>query len=104
MSLTGNFGVATLENGSLTVSGSSSGMEDGELISRYVAVHQAGGDPVKGPATLGLKWQADGLEAPSLKTGDALAVGVETYFTSNTDALPAFATFTWSQVIEIAKA
>jgi len=105
MSLTGNFEQLNLDDGVLSVSGSSTGVDEGELVSRYVAVHQEGHAPAKGPAQGGGKWVADPpLAAPELTGGAALAVGVETYFKENIESLPTFVTFTWSQVVTITEA
>jgi hypothetical protein len=100
---TGNFdSPLALAGDGLTVTGSSDGVDDrDELVSRHVAVHQ-GGNVAKGPATPGLKWTTDPpLTADGFESGQALAVGCETYFTKNVDSLPAFMTFTWSQIVEI---
>jgi hypothetical protein len=49
-----------------------------------------------------LKWTTDPpLNADGFDVGQALAVGFETYFTTNVDSLPTFRTFTWSQIVEI---
>jgi hypothetical protein len=91
-----------LDGDVLTVTGSSDGADEGdELVSRHVAVHQAG-NVAKGPATAGLKWTTDPpLNADGFDAGQALAVGCETYFATNVDSLPAFKTFTWSQIVEV---
>jgi hypothetical protein len=103
MPATGNFdSPLTLDGGVLTVTGSSDGADEGdELVSRHVAVHQDG-NVAKGPATTGLKWTTDPpLNAEGFDDGQALAVGCETYFAANVDSLPAFRTFTWSQIVEV---
>jgi hypothetical protein len=103
MPATGNFdSPLQLEGAALTVAGSSDGADEGdELVSRHVAVHQDG-NIAKGPATPGLKWTTDPpLTADEFEAGQALAVGCETYFATNVDSLPAFKTFTWSQIVEI---
>ena len=102
MPVSGNFEALSLDDDGLTVSGSSSGMDNATLMSRHVAVHQDGhvakGDTNDDP----LKWMTDEpLDAPGFEGGQALAVGFETFFTENTDDLPAFATFTWSQIVTI---
>ncbi len=104
MGLTGNFEQLHLDGEVLTVSGSSTGVDEGELVSRSVAVHQ-GGNVVQGPAsTSTLKWTADPpLAAPGFEAGEALALGVETYFAKNLADLPTFVTFTWSQIVTIAE-
>jgi len=103
MGLTGNFEQVTLDGEVMSVSGSSSGADDdGELVSRAVAVHQ-GRNVVHGLATSGLKWTADSLAAPGFEAGkEAVTLGCETYFKQNIGALPAFVTFTWSQIVTIA--
>jgi hypothetical protein len=103
MPATGNFdSPLTLDGDVLTVAGSSDGADEGdELVSRHVAVHQ-GGNVARGPATTGLKWTTDPpLNADGFDAGQALAVGCETYFAANVDSLPAFKTFTWSQIVEL---
>ena len=106
MSLTGNFEQVTLDGEVLSVSGSSSGLPDCELVSRAIAVYQDGNAPAHGIATLGLKWTANSLAAPGFEAGDdapsALAIGCETYFDKNVKEAPAFVTFTWSQIVTIA--
>jgi hypothetical protein len=102
MSLTGNFEQLQLDGEVLTVSGSSSGLDEGELVARNVAVHQDG-NVVQGPANSDpLKWTADPLVAPGFAAGEALALGCETYFANNLGELPTFVTFTWSQIVTIA--
>jgi hypothetical protein len=102
MSLSGNFEQLQLDGEVLTVAGSSSGLDGGELVSRNVAVHQDG-NVVQGPANSDpLKWIADPLVAPGFEAGEALALGCETYFDENVGDLPAFVTFTWSQIVTIA--
>lgn len=99
----GNFdSPLALDRDGLTVAGSSDGADEGdELVSRHVAVHQAG-NVAKGAATIGQKWTTDPpLAADGLEAGQALAVGFETYFATNVDSLPTFKTFTWSQIVEI---
>jgi hypothetical protein len=103
MPATGNFDSPLVLDGDvLTVTGSSDGADEGdELVSRHVAVHQ-GGNVAKGPATTGLKWTTDPpLNADGFDDGQALAVGYETYYATNVDSLPAFKTFTWSQIVEV---
>ena len=103
MSVSGNFdSPLTLDGDVLTVTGSSDGADEGdELVSRHVAVHQSG-NVARGPANTGLKWTTDPpLTADEFEAGQALAVGCETYFATNVDSLPAFKTFTWSQIVEI---
>jgi hypothetical protein len=103
MPATGNFdSPLALAGDGLTVAGSSDGADEGdELVSRHVAVHQAG-NVAKGPATTGLKWTTDPpLTADEFEPGQALAVGCETYFAKNVDSLPTFKTFTWSQIVEV---
>jgi hypothetical protein len=101
MGLTGNFEQVNLDGEVLTVSGSSSGLDDCELVSRNVAVHQ-GGNVVHGAAPLGGKWTVDSLAAPGFEADEALVLGCETYFDKNVESSPAFVTFTWSQTIAIA--
>jgi hypothetical protein len=102
MGLTGNFEQLQLADEVLTVSGSSSGLDDGELVARNIAVHQ-NGQVVKGPANNDpLKWTADPIVAPAFEAGEALALGCETYFAKNLEELPTFVTFTWSQIVTIA--
>jgi hypothetical protein len=102
MGLTGNFEQLELTDGVLSVLGSSDGLDNGELLSRVVAVQQ-GGHVTKGPTNLNtLKWAADpALAAPAFRPGEALAFGCETYFAVNHDVLPSFVTFTWSQIVTI---
>jgi hypothetical protein len=101
MGLTGNFEQVQLDGEVLTISGSSSALEDSELVSRNVAVHQDG-NVVQGPATTGLKWTTDPLPAPGFEARQALALGSDTYFDKNVEEAPAFVTFTWSQIVTIA--
>jgi hypothetical protein len=102
MSLSGNFELLQLDGEVLTVSGSSSGLDGGELVSRNVVVHQ-NGNVVHGHASNDpLKWTADPLVAPGFEAAEALALGCETYFDENVGSLPAFVTFTWSQIVTIA--
>jgi hypothetical protein len=103
MGLTGNFEQLHLDGDVLTVLGSSTGVDDGELVSRNVAIHQDG-NVVHGPASSStLKWTVDPpLAAPGFEAGEALALGVETYFAKNLGELPTFVTFTWSQIVTIA--
>jgi hypothetical protein len=103
MSVSGNFdSPLELDGDVLTVTGSSDGADAGDvLVSRYVAIHQSG-NVAKGAANTALKWTADPpLAANGVGAGQALAVGCETYFAANVDSLPAFKTFTWSQIVEI---
>jgi hypothetical protein len=104
MGLTGNFGRPQLDGEVLTVSGTSSGLDDCELVARNFVVHQDGAEPVHGPAPPGQKWTAEALPAPGFVGGgeDALAVGVETYLVNkNVEDAPTFMTFTWSQIVKI---
>jgi hypothetical protein len=102
MSVSGNFESVSLSDDGLMVSGSSSGLDEGTLMSRHVAVHQ-GGHIAKGDTSLDLhKWRTDDpLDDPGFQGGEALALGCETFFTENVDGLPSFATFTWSQIVTI---
>ena len=103
MPVSGNFEELLLSDDGLTVSGSSSGMENATLMSRHVAVHQNGhiakGETNDDPE----KWMTDDpLDAPGFEGGQALALGWETLFVENTNDLPSFVTFTWSEQVTIA--
>jgi hypothetical protein len=103
---TGNVGSLTLVGEELRVSGTSSGLDGCELVSRNVAVRQ-NGHLIQGPTNVSLTWTAVIQDAATagfeVGDADALALGCETYLDrENTiDALPAFVTFTWSQIIKI---
>jgi hypothetical protein len=108
MSLTGNFASVALAGKALTVSGNSVPLDNGELISRHVAVSQ--GQRIVKSTDDQLAPDDWTVEIPGGAdfAGDksVLAVGVETYFltdgaTRAGDKLPSFVTFTWSQVLPI---
>jgi hypothetical protein len=106
MGLTGNFGQLALDaKGFLTVTGVSSGLDGYELVSRDVAVHQntfvTHGAAKNDVGSTSWATHPPLAAAEFQAAADALAVGFETYFTAGNDQLPAFVTFTWSQIIPI---
>jgi hypothetical protein len=102
MALNRNFDTRLLIAGGLVeVTGSSDAIEDFELLSRHVSLAQDG-TLVQGPANLNEKWAAvPKLPAAGLKAAPALATGCETFAVASQPGVSSFATFTWSQVVEL---
>ena len=102
MAINRNFDAQLLIDGGIVhVTGSSDAEEDLKLLSRHVSLQQDG-EPVQGPANLNEKWAADPeLRAAGLTTGPALATGCETFAVATQPGVTSFATFTWSQIVEL---
>jgi hypothetical protein len=90
-----------ITGGGVTIKGASAPFAGGELVARSVALEQSG-TIVNGDAGTGPDWASRALDATGLRTGDALALGSETYLVRG-DA-PAFVTATWSQVVTLVEA
>jgi hypothetical protein len=89
-------------NGTVAVSGSSSPLDpDMELMFRAVALQQE--ERVAcGEVSRATKWSGKVDNDAGLETGEAVALGTETYrVTTDDPAHPAFATFTWAQTVTL---
>jgi hypothetical protein len=108
MSVSGNFERVVLAGKALTVSGSSVPLDNGELMSRHVAVSQSQ-HVAKGTDELlaADNWKVELPGGAGFSTDEpVLAVGVETFaltdgVTPSGDKLPSFVSFTWSQILPI---
>ena len=89
---------AQLTAAGVVVKGSSSELENGELVSRSVAIEQ-GGNLAHGPASSGARWATGPLAGFS--AGEAVVLGSETYLVRG--GQPSFATFTWAQTVTLAE-
>ena len=87
--------------GVVDVTGSSDETPGMELLSRHVALRQDRSF-AKGPANHSLKWGAKPALAPSgFHPGPALATGTETFRVESPPTVTTFATFTWTQIVEL---
>jgi hypothetical protein len=109
MSVSGNFESVALAGKALTVRGSSVPLDNGELVSRHVAVSQSQQPVATGTDELLAvdDWKLEIPGGAGFSTDEpVLAVGVETYVltdavTQSGDKLPSFVSFTWSQILPI---
>jgi hypothetical protein len=109
MSVSGNFESVALAGKGLTVSGSSVPLDNGQLMSRHVAVSQGQQPVAKGTDEVMAadNWTLEIPGGAGFSTDQpVLAVGVETYVitdsvTESGDKLPSFVSFTWSQILAI---
>ena len=102
MALNRNFDTPLpIVGGVVDVTGSSDAVPDMELLSRHVALQQDR-SIVRGPATLSRKWGAEPALPPSgFQPGPAVATGTETFRVDSPPAVTTFATFTWTQMVEL---
>jgi hypothetical protein len=109
MPASGNFESVALAGKGLMVSGSSVPLENGQLMSRHVAVSQSQQPVAKGTDELLAvdKWNLEIPGGAGFSTDEpVLAVGVETYVLTDAvtqfgDKLPSFVSVTWSQILPI---
>jgi hypothetical protein len=83
----------------IVVNGNTSEIDDASLVMRRV-MFQQDGKVAEGATNLAMpRWGISALAAPGFTGGEALALGTETY--KVTGPTPAYATFTWSQIVTL---
>ncbi len=91
--------VLQLTAAGIVVNGRTSEIDGAALVTRRV-MFQQGSNVAEGPTKFGVpRWGDNTLPAPDFDEGQALALGTETY--KVTASTPAYATFTWTQIVTL---
>ena len=92
--------VLRIDGQGVRVAGTSSAIPNASLVMRRVTLQQNGTSPRERRISAAPRWgAAPALPATGFTAGEALALGVETYFVES--PTPGYASFTWSQIVTL---